>query len=498
MLSTLLFALAASAQRISIPIAKSRPQRTTNGTEGSGLLGARDAEINLINFASITYMGSMAFGTPPQTLSNFVFDTGSADLWVTSAQITTTNQFFDKTQSKSFKNDGTTWQMRYGKGECSGTLGDDVVFLGGLSTKTPTKFGLATTVSSDFLSGTNPVTGILGLSFQPQAGYPPLVDVLASRGVIKSRQFSFYLTPGVYDESGSVFILGEPDMSFASSDKIEWIPMMKNQSITTQWLLPLTQWIIPGVYHGCSQEMPCKALIDSGTSLIVVPPELYNPTMQTITKNRPDCALKGNGDGEAGAMFCSGNTKNMPNIELHFGVNLSTNESVKFTITPEDYMIEASSSLWMVGISAIAFTGPQANTVILGDTFMKKYYTLFDMEGMRIGFSPAKAIPTPKWVYFLIIFGGALGVVLVALLVAYCCNYHYGFTACGLFRPPSHAVREFTCCSCCERFRRAPGADHNAVQQREQRAARFGAYRASNPAGLGENMLAGDDASGGV
>lgn len=95
--------------------------------------------------ADSSYIGSIAIGTPA-TAYDVILDTGSADLWLASSsctsgceQITT----FDTSTSSSFTNLSTPFEITYGSGEASGTLGSDVVQMAGFQVQSQT-FGTAT------------------------------------------------------------------------------------------------------------------------------------------------------------------------------------------------------------------------------------------------------------------------------------------------------------------------------------------------------------------
>ena len=103
-----------------------------------------------------------------QTL-NLDFDTGSADLWVYSSELSASAQkghdIYDPAKSSTaVKKSGYTWSIVYGDGSSAkGNVYADTVTVGGV-TATSQAVELATSLSSAFLADTNN-DGLLGLSF---------------------------------------------------------------------------------------------------------------------------------------------------------------------------------------------------------------------------------------------------------------------------------------------------------------------------------------------
>ena len=72
----------------------------------------------------------------------------------------------------------------------------------------------------------------------------------------------------------------------------------------------------------------------------------------------------------------------LPTIEVTMGGN-------KFTLEGKDYVIN-SGVVCLFGMTGIDVPAPNGPLWIMGDVFMRKYYTVFDKAQARIGFALAK------------------------------------------------------------------------------------------------------------
>lgn len=111
-----------------------------------------------------------------------------------------------------------------------------------------------------------------------------------------------------------------------------------------------------------------KAVIDSGTSIIVGPSSLVNQLTDGISVNR----------------FCKG-IEDLPDITFTF-------DGKDFTLTYEDYVLQVTEgdiTECELAIMGSNF-GPFFDYMIFGDTFMRKYYSHFDVANSRVGFALAK------------------------------------------------------------------------------------------------------------
>ena len=69
--------------------------------------------------------------------------------------------------------------------------------------------------------------------------------------------------------------------------------------------------------------------------------------------------------------------------DLTFTIN-----KIVYGLTPNDYIIQ-SGKVCLVAVMELDVPEPIGPTVILGDVFMRKVYTVFDAGNARIGFATA-------------------------------------------------------------------------------------------------------------
>lgn len=114
------------------------------------------------------YLTPVSIGTPAQKL-NLDFDTGSADLWVFSTELTSKLQsghgvYSASKSSTAKKLSSATWSIQYGDGSgASGDVYTDVVNIGGVSFKTQA-VEAANNISTQFTQDTDN-DGLVGLAF---------------------------------------------------------------------------------------------------------------------------------------------------------------------------------------------------------------------------------------------------------------------------------------------------------------------------------------------
>jgi len=355
--------MAATAWKV--PLKQMKSIRTIAREQGLTFEKFGDDPIDIHNFGDAQFYGPVSVGNPP-TEFQVVYDTGSANLWVPSKQCTNcgAKPSYDHDSSSTYVANGTEFAIQYGSGPVAGFVSKDSATVGDVVVKNQ-QFAEITDVSglgAAFKAGK--FDGILGLAFSTIAvdGMVPVFDNMVRQNLVDQPIFSFYLS----NEDGVDGELNFGGMSpeYFTGD-ITYVPV----SSQTYWQIELGGIQI----NGQNMTKTRKAIVDSGTSLFAGPPKEVKEIAKTLgAKNfingefLINCDLVDTGD----------------NIDFFVG-------GKKYTFTPKDYIIP-SGGLCLFGFVSISIPPPAGPLYILGDPWMRKYYTIFDYGEKRIGFALAK------------------------------------------------------------------------------------------------------------
>ncbi|KAK7035517.1 hypothetical protein VNI00_011810 [Paramarasmius palmivorus] len=332
-----------------------------------GIMPLRD---DIQNGLDLVYYGGCGIGTPPQKLT-VDFDTGSADLWVPSNCRNCESMQYEPERSSTYQNQGSPFHLFYGTGSVRGKTAKDTVTIADIRVENQT-FASVTHQSSEFTE--QPFDGILGAAFSTiaQSGDYTFVENAILKGKVQLPIFSVHLERGRVD--GSQVCLGCVDPSKAMSPP-KWIPILRR----AYWSIPLNALGVQGTQAIFVDNM-ISAAIDTGTTFIYLPgyaaDQLYRmiPGAQNATEY-----------GATGG-FYTYPCNLVPKISLTFAEH-------SFLLHPDDFNLGTSASdpsRCVGGIIAIRDNLWPATLAIIGDEFLKSWYTTFDYSsGGRVGFAPS-------------------------------------------------------------------------------------------------------------
>ncbi|KAJ8779973.1 hypothetical protein J1605_012009 [Eschrichtius robustus] len=324
-----------------------------------------------MDYMDAAYFGEISIGTPPQ---NFLvlFDTGSSNLWVPSvycqSQACTSHTRFNPSLSSTYSSNGQTFSLQYGSGSLTGFFGYDTLTVQGIQVPNQ-EFGL-----SENEPGTNflyaKFDGIMGMA------YPALsmgrattaLQGMLQEGALTSPVFSFYLSSQQGSQDGGAVIFGGVDSSLYTG-QIYWAPVTQE----LYWQIGIEEFLIGDQATGwCSQG--CQAIVDTGTSLLTVPQQFMSSLLQATGANE---------DQYGQFLVDCSNIQSLPT--LTFIIN-----GVQFPLPPTSYILNNDDSFCMVGVEATYLPSQNGQPLwILGDVFLRSYYSVYDLGNNRVGFATA-------------------------------------------------------------------------------------------------------------
>jgi len=266
-------------------------------------------------------------------------------------------------KSSTYVANGTKFYIEYGSGPVAGFLSQDKTIVGSLNVPTQV-FAEITDVSGLGLAyAVGKFDGILGLAWPSISvdGVIPVFTNLVASGVLDQSVFSFSL--GKEDGQPGELMIGGIDQS-KYTGSLQYVPL----SNETYWALSLTDMTV----NGGSFTTAKRAIVDSGTSL------LAGPTKDVDAFAAKIGAHKSIINPQLYAVACN-KVPSLPDITI----NLSGNT---YTLSGSDYIIK--DSIFCI-VAMLGIDVPMEPLWILGDVFMRKYYSVFDYGNKQMGFALA-------------------------------------------------------------------------------------------------------------
>mmetsp|Transcript_36468 Transcript_36468/g.79815 ORF Transcript_36468/g.79815 Transcript_36468/m.79815 type:complete len:488 (+) Transcript_36468:40-1503(+) len=420
---------------------------------------AAKMDFKLGNMFDAFYLVELQVGTPPIPL-DLILDTGSSDLWFMKASGDRAVGYNASASSTArFGRNGsnlTHVHMQYGMGVVDGLSMYEKICLQSLCLRNQS-FVAAEMIRD--IPGSADFDGLLGLAFPALAKDrwgPTFLEGLT--GVYSNLSFSLALSSKT-DES--LFAVGELDDVLAEAQAVSGsqgatLPLYSYYAEATYWLVSLT------IKVGSSHEAPRLsrlAVLDSGTSLIALPVEDFDPVVSSMfisgdSPNSEAPELRRFG----GAIFCSCDAV-LQGLTISLGQDFDQGvwgHNVEIKLSASDllqYWGEDEGVKWcrLALMQAPAAMGSQW---IVGDVFLRKVYAVHDVGNQQMVLFPRDPEQTSSWRLMAEVWGLAAVAVVSALLLLVC--------PCHRWFPRSHAFLLRPCRGC---GRRQRGSSSGMVSQ---------------------------------
>ncbi|KAM0735582.1 Lysosomal aspartic protease [Formica fusca] len=319
---------------------------------------------HLSDYLDVSYFGNISIGTPPQYFS-VLFDTGSSNLWVPSQQCQSDNQAcashrrYDSSKSSTYEPNGEHFAIQYGTGSLTGFLSTDVVNVAGLNVQHQTFAEAVEEPGSTFVYAK--FDGILGMGYDTisEDGVTPVFNNMVQQNLVPEPVFSFYLNRDDSSDEVGELILGGTDPDHYVGE-LAYVPVTEKG----YW-----QFTMDSVTVGDNNVAGSyQAIADTGTSLIVGPSDVIDNINEYI------------GADYYGNVDCS-TIDQLPTV----GIVLN---GLTYNLTPDNYILQDVEN--GVATCMSGFEESDSDLWILGDVFLRPYYSVYDLGNNQVGFAPSK------------------------------------------------------------------------------------------------------------
>jgi hypothetical protein len=160
-------------------------------------------------------------------------------------------------------------------------------------------------------------------------------------------------------------VLGGVNTAYASEAFRYYKLKMQNY-----WLIEMADVVFNGTSY---KNGTLTAIIDTGTSVIAGPKHIIDKMTAAF------------GPGKEKQVDCTTLDK-LPDLVFTFG-------SDKYVLKPIDYILqvaEGAKTVCIVGLIGLDLPPQLGDAFIVGDSFIKTYYTHFDVANSQIGFARSK------------------------------------------------------------------------------------------------------------
>lgn len=379
-------------------------QQDADGKEDRDALNKKTGHlvrIQLENYDQMQFFGTLRVGTPSQPF-RVIFDTGSSDSWVPSESCHACAGIrrYHAHRSSTHHNATTMdrFEVHYGSGEVSGEVMTETILLGDAGLEIfGVRMGAVTHQGAEIQQfQTEGIVG-LGMGSLAHVTTPSLFQLLGqSEGYDLPLVFSLYINPLPNHQPPSQLIFGGVDDALVGGNKATWFhfPVLQNKYTSSYgfWSLRLTQVTIGGLgtvstsvlqpqaklHHSHHEPI---AIIDSGTSLILLPADAFETAVQimreTLGSRFRDASQR---SGRHSCQRCS--HQDFPDLVFQFANGSESQpEPQGFVLQGQDYVrCEHHVCMPQLGLSS-------SHIFVLGGVFLRTYYTSFDFTTKQIGFA---------------------------------------------------------------------------------------------------------------
>ncbi|KAJ7181006.1 acid protease [Mycena filopes] len=314
----------------------------------------------LTDFEEDLWFGTITVGTPPQTLT-VDFDTGSSDTFLPAVGCDSTcdgHTLYDPSASSTAVNTTDSYFLQFGAGNATGFVFTDTVTVAGVTARAQA-VGASNHYSVEFEAVNFPPDGLVGMAFPALSvfGDNPLFTTLVGEGSVPPV-FGVKLA-----DTGSELFLGGVDIKLFTG-------AFRNVSLIEEDFYALNLQALDVNSRVVATANGVVAIVDTGTTLLIGDPEGVEILYSAIPGAKDASAVIGPG-------FFTVPCNRLPTVGITLGNQL-------FNVAPAIFnlgVLEGNDCVGgVVSMEGVPFW-------VLGDVFLRNFYTVFDQGNARVGFA---------------------------------------------------------------------------------------------------------------
>ncbi len=331
--------------------------------------------ISLKNYKNTQFIGIISIGYPKQSIP-VIFDTGSGSLWVTSSLCNSSpckkQISYDRNKSKNFHRIGIDLEVTFGTAQISGQINQDTFYLTDLEIPNQ-KFGEILEEKGDAFNQGN-FSGILGLGYPAMSSdnVNPVFDSIMNMKLLKKNIMAFYYS---YNQDTD----GEITFGQINRDRYEGELRYYKVIDRYYWSIQMDDILYDGVSLGYCKNGPCKAILDSGTTLVTGPTGQIRDLLSKLPLEK-NCD---NYDKTRKLTFVLSGDKYDLDLEDYVIKSQTKSSSSSVIVSPNQFTCSAL-------IMPLDVPEPHGPAWVFGNIFMEKFYSVYDRDFNRIGLAKAK------------------------------------------------------------------------------------------------------------
>ncbi|KAG5358543.1 putative aspartic-type endopeptidase opsB [Yarrowia sp. B02] len=327
-----------------------------------------------VNNKEFWYSIQISLGTPAQQF-NVLLDTGSSDLWVFSSTDTDdcgngacqyTGQFNTKASS-SYHYLNSDYSITYVTGSAHGDWATETLTVGPVTLQN-FQFAVADkAVGNTAIFGIS-MEGSESLNHGQQPEYPNFPVQLKKQGYIDRVVYSLYLED-VNSPQGTLLLGGIDYAKFQGALSI--IPLANANAFQVEY-----QGV--GINGAGPYGRPQVAVLDSGTSYTFLPNDVWYAIYDQV-------GLSSQVNQNTGLNFVDCNKKATVSFDFGNGAIINV-DSTELILKLSDILGDPQNTQCVFGISSNDNTN---GITLLGDTFLRSAYVVYDIEEKEVGIAQA-------------------------------------------------------------------------------------------------------------